>query len=121
MALIKIEVGRNAPQRTLHRMQATLENLWLNAIETLPGTTADVMITRPARTPHRSIVEVNVGGQLPDQSQADLANTSWEIARTMLRPTAERWSAAFNTPAHIRALANRSWDEDGQTYRWPEN
>jgi hypothetical protein len=121
MALIEIEAGRNAPQRTLRRMQAALENLWLDAIEGLPGTTADVVITHPARTPHRPIVEVNVGGQLPDQIQADLANTSWEIARTMLRPTAKRWSATFNAPAHIRALANRSWDEDGQAYRWPEN
>lgn len=121
MTLIEIEAGRNTPHRTMQRMQATLENLWLNATEDLPGVTADVVVTRQARTPHRPVVEVNISGQLPDQDQADLANTSWEIARTMLRPVTSRWSAAFDAPAHIRALANRSWDEDGQAYRWPEN
>jgi len=39
----------------------------------------------------------------------------------VLRPITGHWSVTLNAPAHIRALANRSWDEDGQAHRWPES
>ena len=121
MALIEIEIGGNPPQRTLLFLHAALENTTLGALVSVPGTTLRIAITQQAGAPRRSTVEVDVDGQLPDQSQADLANSAWEMTRTILRPITAHWSAAFNAPAHVRALANRSWDEDGQAHRWPEN
>jgi hypothetical protein len=121
MALIEIKVGGNAPQHTLQLLHAALEKTTLAATGSLPGTTPHIAMTHPAGAPNRPIVEVDVSGQLPDQNQADLANSCWEITRTVLRPITGHWSVTLNAPAHIRALANRSWDEDGQAHRWPEN
>jgi len=120
MALIEIKIGGNAPQRTLQLLRSALEAIALGAIDGLPGTTPQVAVTTPAGAPARATIAVDVRGQLPDQTLADLANSSWETARTMLRRVTGRWSVVFNAPAQVRALANRSWDEDGRAYRWPE-
>lgn len=121
MALIEINIGGSTPQSTLRHLRAAIEEITAGLTGALPGTVAQVAITQPASAPRSPAVEVDVAGQLPDQHQADIANSSFEITRTVLRPVAVRWSVNFNAPAHIRALANRSWDEDGQAHRWPED
>lgn len=120
MALIEIEVGGKAPQRTLQLLESALNKTTLAGIDGLPGATAHVAITQPTSTPGTAVIEVSITGQLPDQTQADLANCCWETTRTALRRITGHWSAAFNAPAEVRALANRNWDDDGQAHRWPE-
>lgn len=120
MALIEIEVGGKAPQRTVQLLQSALKRNALAGIEGLPGATAHVAIAQSASTQGTAVIEVNVSGQLPDQTQADLANCCWETTRMALRRFTGHWSGAFNAPAHVRALANRNWDDDGQAHRWPE-
>jgi len=120
MALIEIKIGGNVPQRTLQLLRSALEATALAAIDGLPGTAPQVAVTTPAGAPGRATIAVDVSGQLPDQTMADLANHAWETARTVLRGVTGRWSVAFNAPAQVRALANRGWDEDGRAHRWPE-
>jgi len=69
MALIEITVGGNAPQHTLQHLQAALEQTADGVTSSLPGTTSHIVISHPAATPHNSVVEVDVGGKLPDQNQ----------------------------------------------------
>jgi hypothetical protein len=120
MALIEIKVGGKAPQRTLQLLQSALRKTTLAGIDGLPGATAHVVIAQSASTLGTAVIEVNVSGQLPDQTQADLANSCWQATRTALRRITGHWSAAFNAPAQVRALVNRNWDDDGQARRWPE-
>jgi hypothetical protein len=120
MALIEIEVGGKAPQRTVQLLQSAVRETTLAGIDGLPGATAHVAIVQSASTPATAVIEVNVSGHLPDQTQADLANSCWETTRMALRRITGHWSAAFNAPAQVRALANCNWDDDGQAHRWPD-
>jgi hypothetical protein len=120
MALIEIEVGGEASQRTVQLLQSALRETTLAGVDGLTGATAHVAIAQSASTLGTAVIEVNVSGQLPDQTQADLANSCWETTRMTLRRITEHWSAAFNAPSQVRALANRTWDDDGQAHRWPE-
>lgn len=120
VALISIKTDGSVPASELQLLESAVRTEALSVLSHLRGVTPQVAIVHPPGGPWPAIIEADFTGQIPDQAMADVANSCFQTTRGSLRHLSAQWIVDFNAPAQVRKLANRSWDEDGHTYRWPE-
>jgi len=120
MALIEVKTDGTVPATEIQALQSAVYAGALSIVAHFAGVTPQVSTARRTGGAWPVIIEADVAGQLPDQALADLANTCFELTRASLRHIG-RWRVDFNSPAHVRKLANRIWDTDGQAHRWPSS